>query len=266
VVMVYIGHRGATPFTQLVMLLACTFLEEEDLRGMLAAVRQRWMVLAGLLVAASVAAALVFDPVQWARYYLWGLATLSLGFAAACLVLPRFAAWLGALRAGRLASEVAGDFRRARLLPAERGARAALVVFLIACLWAGAGPYLGAKFRLSFAMFSNLRVDDARWNSLLVPRSVRLAAHDAYLHVETLQAPAGASLAGLYSRPMLELALRERRRANVRLELRVRYRGDERRFQDGARSPELLQWLAGLPDDRLFHDYLPATGPQPCIH
>ena len=32
----------------------------------------------------------------------------------------------------------------------------------------GMSPYLGLKYRLNFAMLSNLRVDEARWNSLLI--------------------------------------------------------------------------------------------------
>lgn len=266
VLMLYIGHRGATPFTQLVMMLACTFLREEDLRRMLDALRERWIALALLLGVATLGCAFLFDGEQWARYYLYVLATAALGFGAACLTLPRLWAWVRSARSGEFAREVRRDFQRTRLLPAERGARALLVVFVLACLWNGATPYLGVKFRLSFAMFSNLRVDDARWNSFLVPRWVRLGEYDPYLHVEEVGASGGPRIDGLYSRPNLERVLAQRRRANRRLDLRVRFRDQTRDFPDAASNPELLRWLGGLPADGLFHAYLPASGPQPCIH
>lgn len=46
-----------------------------------------------------------------------------------------------------------------------------MVVFLTACFWLlnGFAPYLSLKFNYSFAMLSNLRVDDARWNHLVIP-------------------------------------------------------------------------------------------------
>src|SRR5690606_8333121 len=55
--------------------------------------------------------------------------------------------------------------RRSRLrLPGGPRHRVFAGVALAATLLCGFSPYLGFNYRYGFAMLSNLRVDDARWN------------------------------------------------------------------------------------------------------
>ena len=57
------------------------------------------------------------------------------------------------------------------------GPTATVIASLLAVLFTfnEMAPYLGIKKRFSHKMWSNLRVDDYRWNSLVFPESIRLS-------------------------------------------------------------------------------------------
>ncbi len=263
--MAYVGHRGATPFTLLVMMLACAYLRSEDGDRIAAGYRRfTWPVLG--LHGVALAACVAFLPglAGWARYGLWVLALLNLGIALAFALAPDLVDLLTALRRRSWSEFVP---RRSHLLPRERGAR----LFLVALMTVGAlnafSPYLGLKLRLSFAMFSNLRVDEARWNSRFVPRVAFMRAHDAYVHVISSSGSAAAQVPpGLYSPRRLADRLIAAGRQGGRVDLELRYEGEERRSEHAARDAALREWLGQLPGSIWFHAYLPAQGPQSCLH
>ena len=263
--MAFVEHGGATPFTLLVMMLACAYLRSEDGDRIAAGYRRfSWPVLG--LHGVALAACVAFLPglAGWARYGLWVLALLNLGIALVFALAPDLVDLLAALRR-RSWSELVP--RRSRLLPRERGAR----LFLVALMTVGAlnafSPYLGLKLRLSFAMFSNLRVDEARWNSRLVPRVAFLRAHDAYVHVTSSTGSAAEHLPpGLYAPRHLADRLTAVGRQGGRVDLGLRYEGEERRSDHATRDAALRDWLGQLPGSIWLHAYLPAQGPQPCLH
>ncbi|MBZ5710194.1 hypothetical protein K7C98_13090, partial [Nannocystis pusilla] len=135
----------------------------------------------------------------------------------------------------------------------------------------GLSPYLGLKYRYSFAMLSNLRVDDARWNSLIMPRWIRLTRHDPFVHVLRVQPPIPRSnknelvlAPGVYTpeefRRRFEAA-RQRRSA-----LELRYQGQSITSPDLAADLGLAGFVHSLPARPLHQPALTLTAPQQCIH
>ena len=142
----------------------------------------------------------------------------------------------------------------------------------------GAAPYLGMKFEYSFAMLSNLRVDDARWNHVLVPRWVRLTKNDAFVHLRKFrvdQPPSTRAKAIKPLSPALHVPwvvadrLNELRQSQpgANLELDLTFAGRAFSFAGRADDPAVKQWLATLPaKNRFFQNQLALEGPQGCCH
>lgn len=148
----------------------------------------------------------------------------------------------------------------------------------------GFSPYLGLKFNYSFAMLSNLRVDDARWNHLLMPKWVRLTAHDGYIHVllaETQTASADILTAlkekqsrrlktGLFSPQAFHDTLSQLRenRDGTQVKLLVEYKGKAFDYVGPVAEPGFADFQARLPtpNGHWLHDYLAEEGPMGCKH
>ena len=143
-------------------------------------------------------------------------------------------------------------------------------------LWSlnGLTPYLGLKFQYSFAMLSNLRVDDSRWNSYLFPRAMRLTSHDDFIFISkvdyrsklTGQRLRGGSLTpSLVSAKHLRDSLANAERVGEELRVVAQYHGE--RFDGLARPPEeLLTWLEARAMPLFIQDSLPFVGAQRCVH
>lgn len=180
-------------------------------------------------------------------------------------------AWL-TLRAGKTGT------RRPRVRPpggpAHRDfARLATLLLLVA----GLSPYLGLKFRLSFAMLSNLRADDERWNSLVIPRAVSLRTSDPFVHVHTVHDLAGNPVSprrddhgglrpGMYSPHEFRRRYHDIRRRGWAATIALRYRGVDQQFTDLRLDRRLEQFVAALPREPMFQDQLSGARPQRCIH
>ena len=174
---------------------------------------------------------------------------------------------------------LAHDGRRvAWSLPRMSVARGVLAAFVVVAIVNGVSPYLGLKSRMSFAMFSNLRADDDRWNHSLVPAWVSLREHDPFVRVDRIQwiaSPEGAA-AALPSRLRLERALISGQSLRARLEalgrsgrdahLQVRFEGRSYTFRHAASNRQLAAWLRTLPEGKLFQRRLEPAAPQPCVH
>jgi hypothetical protein len=154
-----------------------------------------------------------------------------------------------------------GTGRHAAFAPERRGVLGAAVL-----LWLlnGLAPYSGLKFQYSFAMLSNLRVDDDRHNSLLFPRWMRWA-DDPYVHVDAARyrdASSGRVLSGgevvadLYTPHELVVQGEVARSVGEVLEWSGRWRGRRVTHAD----------VHTLPPARLFRDRLTKGAPQQCVH
>lgn len=159
-------------------------------------------------------------------------------------------------------------------LPSGRAFRVVLVGMAVALAINGLSPYLGLKYHFSFAMLSNLRVDDLRWNSMAVPSWVRVHDRDPFVHVgdaRILVPPGDRSDRSLFlfSAGFAPYAFVERVDAHLQhrhgLSMVARYRGQEYRFDEATTLAEVAPLLERLPPNRLWYE-LQALGPQPCVH
>jgi hypothetical protein len=273
-VMTLIGQRGATPFTMLVMVSSLAFLRPADGDPIRAVWRRYWPWAAGAAVAASGAWLAVYRVFghhrPWHEILVFGL--VILGIAVTLL-----GAW--SRRSTPAASALARDpeFRADPIPPPTPWVRGVLLALVLAGIANGVAPYLGLKFRMSFAMFSNLRVDEERWNHYLVPRSVFLRDHDPYVHLTQVRVPPAERSRVASGDPRLQPALwtpagftellATLRRDRVHAGVDFRYGGEARSVADAPESPELAAWLAELPpNSRLFQEPLSIGAPQPCLH
>jgi hypothetical protein len=259
-----LGHIGPAAFNALIVAAAIAFVRDEDvdfLGGVLRRGRAWFVALA--LVLAPLSFGLYRGPIPWTIFAVFE-AVLALAVALSATGM------CAALRSGRFS--VSPRLPRLRLPGGPRHRRLAALTLVGLCVL-GLSPYLGLKYRYSFAMLSNLRVDDARWNSLIVPRQVRLRASDPFVHVlrvdpliprakpnEPVLAP------GVYSpgefRRLFESARKQARRSALEL----RYRGRHRQSTDLSIDLGLMGFAAALPEEPLFQASLALNGPQRCVH
>jgi len=272
-VMGLIGHIGPAPFTLFVITMACAFFRPSDGPIMLAGLRRFWSWLAVLLF---VVAAVSFTTYRGEHLWFLFLAeeivvvTLSCGLAYLMVVLGR--RYLDRLFRypvrGRL---VRGLLAPRRAIHLAGTARWVLAIYLALSLFNGLTPYLGMKFRFSYAMLSNLRVDTMRWNSWAVPQWVYPREHDAFVHV-TRFTLSGTFLSdetmetGLMSPVGLRKRVQDLEGREVPFDIELAYGGETLAFQDASSDSEFRRWLDDLPRNRLFQAWVPAEGPQPCLH
>lgn len=172
--------------------------------------------------------------------------------------------------------------RRMRLLPSDWPGKAVCLTITAALLLNGLSPYLGWKFNHSLAMLSNLRVDDARWNHLLVPKWVRISEHDPYIRVHRARLPVdrvkhartGKQIwirAGrMYSPEAFHDRITEivRQSGQMEVGLRLEHRGEIFQFDGSTSGEEWQSFLASLPPPKghWFHNELRIDGKQLCKH
>lgn len=141
----------------------------------------------------------------------------------------------------------------------------------------GMSPYLGWKFHYSFAMLSNLRVDDTRWNHFIVPNWIRLTRNDPFVKVTKVQIH--NTIAGsktempisteLYSpnefRKRVERLLRLPE--GLGLEIHLVHQGITHEFAGGIQDCGIAEFCQSLDStSMLFHKKLSLEGPQSCCH
>jgi len=148
--------------------------------------------------------------------------------------------------------------------PALPERRAVLGLALVAWLLNGLAPYSGLKFQYSFAMLSNLRVDDDRHNSLFVPAGLRWAA-DPYVHVDRASyrdAATGRPLSGGVVQPDLFTphALQVQRDVARQVGEVLTFEGT---WQGRRVTHDDLDTLPGAP---LFRERLTRGRAQECVH
>ncbi len=154
--------------------------------------------------------------------------------------------------------------------------RRGLVVFMALAMLNCLSPYFGGHFQYTFAMFSNLRVDDNRWNSYIFPRAMRLTEHDPFSHVREVdrigqgpQTPPKDKhliVPKLYSVRAFKTRLEFHRKHKLHINAKVRYQGEEGLFNDLAHNPAADTWVNTLPDTGWYRSALVLDGPQACKH
>jgi len=262
-----LGHVGPYAFNALLVALALAFLPNAAGEAWARRARRWWPALLVALPAVGLASLRLYQgPDDWWPYLLFE-ATLVLG------------AWLVLIHPG--ADDRASRWRPALparpWLPGRFAHRSLCAYAALFMTLHGLSPYLGLKFRLSFAMLSNLRADDDRWNSLVVPRAVHLGATDPFVHVLGAYDPAGAPVKarakdrdalrpGTYGPQEFRRRYEEAVRRGQPMRLQVRYLGVERGFGDLRFDPELRAFAAGLPRMPLFQSVLSGSRPQACVH
>lgn len=141
----------------------------------------------------------------------------------------------------------------------------------------GFTPYFGLKYRLSYAMLSNLRVDDWRWNHYFVPQSVRFYPRDALIHVAAKDIPAADRKLvrekklkmplGLTVGWALDERLRRFRKHGAHVSVTIDDDGIKTTYPDAPFHPDLRARLRQeRVYGRLFQKTLRTKGAQSCVH
>lgn len=261
---------GAPAFAGLIVTMALAFLPDRARAPIAAGMRR-----AGPVVLIAGGTALIAGRLGYHGELPW----MALAVGQALVLFGLLCA--GSFAYARARERLARSTAPAPASPAVTGRpalalRAALVIMAALCLFNGLTPYLGLKFQYSFAMLSNLRVDDDRWNSFVFPRAMRLTAHDDYVHVRRARytrLPSGPSFdragvldPGLYSPTALRERLQRALLRRVQVTLDFDYRGRSYRFVDPSRPGELYAWVSRLPHTPLIQKHLETGVPQRCVH
>lgn len=231
---------GATALSVVIAVTVLAWLPAEDLDALFDG--RAWTLLLAALPAAFASHALYRGPWSWSQYALThGL----FGFFVA------FAVW-------RLVRWGPGT-------PANPFGSAPRVLVVLAGLWLanGLAPYSGLKFQYSFAMLSNLRVDDERHNSLIFPDWLRVTEHDPFVHVReaTYLDPVGRPLTGGAVTPGLWAPYELVRQTDI-----ARSVGERLTFVGTHAGREVTEEdLPELPRAPLFQKHL-TPGRQECVH
>ncbi len=268
-VMGYIGHAGATPFTLIVIVMACAFLQDEDREVIISALkRYGYMLLTLGLVLSAISFKVYTGEKTWFEFHVFQLVFLVLAFLLVNLLL---------VKRNEALKPLAGfQF----LWPKDLLLRMMILIFLGAAVINGMAPYFGWKYRLSFAMLSNLRVDETRWNHLFIPRWFYLKRFDPFIRVQEVKIDAENQkkvrllkevykqgiYPGLFSPMSFKYRLGIYNKLNALIDVTVDYHGKLYTFSDAAHNEDLYQWLKTIPDSKMFQEWLTLKGPQPCLH
>lgn len=271
-----IGHVGAVAFTLCVVSLAFAFFDDDDRDALAAGLRAYALVFVPLFaVFVRVTYPFYAGSRPWTGF---GALQFVCGSGLFALAVLAVAAW----RRGPRPAWLRPRRPLAALRVCDRRVAAVLIAYAAVSIANGLSPYLGLKYRLSYAMLSNLRADDERWNSWIFPRWLHVPAHDAFVHVERVEIPyadkrrlrravgpahwlehrlvPGPTAPWSFEK---RLALHFEQRVPVKLD--VTWRGVARTIE-GPDDPGLRAWLDALPDDRLFQAHLTRDRPQRCVH
>lgn len=260
-----LGHVGPYAFNALLAALALAFLPPNASEAWRA--RSPWWLLAWLVGVAAAGLASAHLHIDTPDFLWWPYLLFEAVLVGVALLV--------------ILSRGTGEscWRPRRLmrpwLPGGAALRWSCITATLVLAFQGLTPYLGLRHRLAFAMLSNLRVDDARWNSLVVPSWVRVR-DDRHVHVLAVTGLDGSPLdlssarvrlirPGVYSPQEFKHRLAETRLRRVQGDLLVRHRGELREFHRFTVDPALQAFVDALPDERLLQASL-SLGRQRCVH
>jgi hypothetical protein len=279
-VMGTIGRNGPLPICSMVLVTSLSFLRRGDAAIMLEGWREHWRPSATVLALLLAASALFYTSGRhWLEHLLFHLTIGAILFSFVhVLVEQTREAWGDGDRLTlRIRAFLTPDFRTDPVLPSVRWARAVLVCIVLAGMVSGFSPYLGLKFRLSSTMFANLRVDDDRWNSIIIPRWFYLREHDPYIHVTraSVVLPSGEEKfnerqvlsEGLFTRTEMRRRLAYMKRKGIEADLQLSYAGVSREARSATSNYGLMLLLDNVDEiDRLLPSHLTLGKPQHCTH
>lgn len=269
-VMAGLGHIGPAAFASTCAVMSLAFLDRGDIAVLRSLSARRWgvVVAVGLLVIVT-SYSTYRSPLPWLKYGLLEgvlIAVAAIGIGAGIARLRR----KPGLRKRMLPAAVRWWRRPATVMP---GLASWLALIL---LFNGMTPYLGIKYRFSVAMLSNLRVDQERWNSHVVPQWVRLRKTTPHVVVDWQPVGRWAPSTkrgdhrladGLFSGEILTEALQDAATRRARGRLIVRYGQETREFELPADYLVAMQWAKQRPSPVLWQEQLgPGDQPQGCVH
>ncbi|MFO7566870.1 MAG: hypothetical protein R6X02_29775 [Enhygromyxa sp.] len=269
-VMAGLGHIGPAAFASTCAVISLAFLDRGDAVVLRSEAARRWglPVALGLIVTAT-SYSTYRSPLAWIKYGLLELVLIVVACSAIATGVARLRRKPG-LRRRLVPAALRWRRRPATVMP---GLTSWLALVL---LFNGMSPYLGIKYRFSVAMLSNLRVDQERWNSYVVPEWVRLRSTTPHVVVDwqpvgrwTPVGKRGQHLLGdgLMSGAALLSALEDAMRRRARGRLRVSYRGQQQEFELPADYLLARSWIEQLPPALLWQQQLgPGDQPQACTH
>jgi hypothetical protein len=270
-VMAGLGHIGPTAFAATCVVMSLAFLDRGDIALVRSWFARRWgVVVASTLVVIGISFSSYEAYPPWLEY---GLLEALL-VAVTCMVIGVGVARLrhkATLRRRLVPAALRWWKRPATVVP---GLSSWLALILIVN---GMTPYLGVKYRFSVAMLSNLRVDQERWNSYVVPKWVRLRKSTP--HVLVVWHPLGPWAEinpnndqhylsdGLFSADALSEALQDAATRRATGHLSLTYLDEGAEFELPADMLEAMSWVKHRPSSTLWQAQLGrGDEPQTCIH
>jgi hypothetical protein len=274
VVVAGLGHIGPAAFAATCTVLSLAFLDRGDLVHVQRAVARHWGSVLAVVTAVLIGSASVYrGSPNWLRYAMLEVLLIVAAGLTLAAAAPRIRALVRRPRLARLRPALLRWQRRAPSQPLP-GLTSWLVLLLVVN---GMTPYLGVKYRLSVAMLSNLRVDEERWNSYVVPEAVRLREHTPHTVVHWQPSgpwnprpskPGGVVLRdGLYAGAALREALDHAFSRRARGRLTLRWQGQTTEFELPADILSAKAWADARPSSPLWQAQLgPGDQPQACVH
>ena len=270
-IMAGLGHIGPAGFASTCVVMSLAFLDAGDAALLRSLVRRRWGAIAGATLVVIAISHSCYEGVStWLKF---GLLELLL-IPVTCMVVGVGVARLRGARDLRKRLEPAAFRWRRRPRTTLPGLASWLALILLVN---GLTPYLGVKYRFSVAMLSNLRVDQARWNSYVVPEWVRMRDTP---HVTARWQPEAAGKRkakvkrghhvlrdGLYTGDALREAVAEVNQRGARGQLELSVGGQTTHFELPRDLLTLEAWVEQVPSSRLWQAYLgPGDAVQTCVH
>jgi hypothetical protein len=269
-VMAGLGHIGPAAFASTCTVMSLAFLDRGDVVLLRSIAARGWGLAVALgLTVTAISYSTFQATLPWLKFGLLEALLITVTCIALTTGVARLRQKPG-LKRRLVPAAIRWRRRPATIMP---GLSSWLALILMVN---GMTPYLGVKYRFSVAMLSNLRVDQERWNSYVVPKWVRLRKTTPQLVVSwqphgEWTAPAQRVqhfLAdGLYSSEALISALQDASMRQARGLLTVSQHGQTEEFELPADQLEVLTWVKQRPTSPLWQARLgPGDQPQACAH
>ncbi len=269
-----LANIGPTAFNATIVCLTLSFLQYSDRDHIIKGIKESWKVLV-LIVAVLIPISYgIYDGSRpWHQFGIYHIVSLVIVFCSVLLIIARLE-----IRIPDVTKSNRGQKRAVAMGHAGVRRSKIHVVFLgvliAGLLLNGFSPYLGLKHRLSFAMLSNLRVDNNRWNHFFIPEEVYLFQYDPYIRVHEIRSgPAmdrphgdGRISRVMYSPREFKRRIEMYMKEEVGFSISFEYKGRLYSFEDAELDATFLAFVNELCENRWFQRWLYMDGPQHCVH
>jgi hypothetical protein len=139
-------------------------------------------------------------------------------------------------------------------------------LFPLILFFDGMCPYLGLKTETSFAMFSNLRTEGGRCNSMILPRTLRLTNWQDVVHIKSSSDPLLAHQAAI-RRPRTFYDFRDYLSTHQNVAVTYELNGVTHSLKQASDDPELVRPYPRVLKKLMYFRVLPLVGaPNACSH